>query len=365
MRISSNLFFDWISKGLDKTLSDLNGLNTQLATGKKINKPSDDVLGTVHSMDYKLSISQDTQFEQNITAANNYLSFEDTVLTQITTTLESLKNLSNQTTGTSEDRTIYANQAADLRNTLLELSNSRYLNNTIFSGSQTDSPAFVLNGDQYEYQGDFQQRAVSLSRGINLSALNIPGKSSDPTVITPFAYLLQGNETTTLADGSIATFSIYADPDPTHLYQTIQVDIVNPNKQPTDPDYKDQFTFSNVMDIANVISCAYMNQGVDGIGLANQQVANHRIEALSGPISRIQTQASTAQALVGAQQNQLEAQKTRLDADIQNNQDRLSQTEDADMDQTIISLQKLSTTLNALRSTAAKILPQSLFDFLK
>jgi flagellar hook-associated protein 3 FlgL len=365
MRISSNLFYDQITRGLKNSLSDLNEANNQLATGKKINKPSDDILGTLKAMDYKLSISQNTQFEQNIAEAGNYLSFEDTVLTQITTILDDLKNLSNQTTGTAAERTVYANQAADLRDILLDLSNTTYLNHSIFSGSQTDSPAFVLNGNLYEYQGDSQQRAVSLSKGIDLSALNIPGKSNDPTVISPFTYLLQGDETTVLADGSIATFSIYSDPDPTHIFQTIQVDIINPNKQPTDPDYADQFTFSNVMDIANLISSAFKNQEVDGTGLANQQVANHRIEALSGSVGKILNQALTAQALVGVQQNQLNTQKTRLDSDILNNQNRLSQTEDADMDQTIITLQKISTTLNALRSTAAKILPQSLFDFLK
>jgi flagellar hook-associated protein 3 FlgL len=359
MRISSNLFYDQLSNGINNNLSDLNDLNLQLATEKKINKPSDDVLGTVKAMDYKLSISQNTQFEQNITEANTYLSFEDTVLTQISTTLDRLKNILNQKTSTDAERTIYANQAAGLRDTLFDLSNSTFLNHSIFSGSQTNSPAYVLNGT-YEYQGDAGQMAVSLGKGINLSALNLPGNITDKTsdLITPFIYTLPvAGETSTLADGSIVKYV------PTFTNNSTIITVTITNAQ--NPGNNDTFTFSNIMDIANLVSYGYKKQNVDGNGLANQQVADNRIEALSGPLSKIQDQALTAQALVGTRQNQLSAQKTRLESDTLNAKNSLSQTEDADMDQTIITLQKISTTLNALRSTAAKILPQSLFDFLK
>lgn len=372
MRISTNLFYDQLSQGLKKNLSDLNVVSEELSTGKKINKPSDDVLGTLKAMDYKLSISQNTQYEQNITEADNYLSFDDTILTQVRSTLDDLKNLTAQTGGTSAQRTLYAQQAADLRDTLFNLSNSTYLNSYVFSGSQSGQAAYTFDGTahQYLYQGDLQQVSVAIGKGINLAALNIPGNSNDATVLSPFSYLLTAPQTSTLLDGSTVTYTPVADPDPTHHYQTIQVDIINPNKQPTDPGYQDTFTFSNVMDIANIISYAFNNQGVDGNPInadatANAQMAKNRIEALSGPVSTVRTQALSVQALVGTRRNQLEDQNIRLEANTLNAQNSLGQTEDADMNQTVIAMQKISTTLNALRSTAAKILPESLFNFLK
>jgi flagellar hook-associated protein 3 len=372
MRISSNLFYDQISKGLKESLSDLNEANLQLATGKKINKPSDDVLGTLKVLDYKLSISQNTQFEQNITEANNYLSFDDTILTQVRATLDTLKSLTQQTGGSAAQRTVYAEEAANLRDTLFNLSNSTYLNNYVFSGSQSGQAAYVFDGTahQYQYQGDLEQVSVAIGKGINLSALNIPGNSNDATLLSPFSTMLTAPQTSTLLDGSTVTYTPVVDPDPTHHYQTIQVDIINPNKQPTDPGYQDTFSFSNVMDIANIISCAFNNQGIDGNPLsadatANAQMAKNRIEALSEPVGTVRTQALSVQALVGTRQIQLKDQKTRLENNTLTAQDSLGQTQDADMNETALVLQKISTTLNALRSTAAKVLPESLFDFLK
>jgi flagellar hook-associated protein 3 FlgL len=362
MRISTNLFYDQMTQGLKKNLSDLNTLNEQLATEKKINKPSDDVVGTLRALDYKLTISQNTQYEQNITEADNYLSFYDTVLSQIYTTVGSLKNLTRQTAATSANQTLYANQAENLRDTLMSLSNSTYLNQYIFSGSLSDQPAYALNGNNYDYQGDTQQQTVTIGKGVSLTALNIPGGSGSLSQITPFTYFTaKDDQIVTLADGSTAKFHIL--PTGTDLlHQTIQVQITDAN----DADNNDTFTFSNVMDMANVMANAFQDMDVDGTtSLASHTMAMHRIEALASPISQIQTQALTAQSLVGVRQNQLSDQKTRLAANTLSAQTSLGQTEDADLNQTIVTLQKISTTLDALRSAAAKILPQSLFDFLR
>lgn len=359
MRISTNLFYDQLSQGLKKNLSDLNVVSEELSTGKKINKPSDDVMGTLMAMDYKLSISQNTQYEQNITEADNYLSFYDTVLTQISSTVGDLKTLANQSAETDSQKTLYSTQAANLRDTLLGLSNSTYLNHYIFSGSQSDQPAYALNGTSYDYWGNTQQQAVTIGKGVSLTALNIPGSSGNSSLVTPFTHFtVQDDQIIKLSDGSTAKYHIF-DVDAAH--QTIEVQITDP----TDAANNDTFTFSNVMDMANVMAYAFQDKNVDGTSLATHTLAQRRIEALAGPISQIQTQALTAQSLVGVRQNQLSNQKTRLDANTLSAQDSLGQTEDADMNQTIVTLQKISTTLDALRSAAAKILPQSLFDFLR
>ena len=93
MRISSNRLSNQLLQGLDDNSSKLTDISIQLATGKKINKPSDDVLGTSQVLGYKLSISQNGQYESNITWANNYLDYSNTVLSQVSNTLESLQKL--------------------------------------------------------------------------------------------------------------------------------------------------------------------------------------------------------------------------------------------------------------------------------
>jgi len=363
MRIATDMLYNQLTQGLKDNLKDLDTISNQIATGKKINKPSDDVLGTLKAMDYKLSISQNNQALQNITEATNYLNFNDTVLTQISDTVQSLKQLTSQTGGTSVDQSYYASQAAALRDNLQDLSNSTYLNSYIFSGSRSDQPAYAVDvtTNQYVYQGNTQQMSVSLGTGIT-TTLNVVGNSTTAAVVSPFSYTLQAATTATLSDGSTATFTPVV--DLTHNSTIIQVQIADPN-HPGDANYIDNFSFSNVIDVANLMSHAWQNQDVDGATSLSQQKSTNRIEALAGALNNIQNQVLAAQGQIGLRQSQLNDQKSRLNANTGTQQNNLSQTEDANMDETIVYLQKKTTTLNALRSAAAKILPQTLFDFLQ
>jgi flagellar hook-associated protein 3 len=358
MRVSYNMFYNHLTQGLRDTLGELDSLSSQIATGKKIIKPSDDVLGTMKAMDYKLTLSQNTQAQQNITEATNYLNFDNAVLTQVSDSFLNLKRLTTQVGGTAADRTNYASQAATLKDNLQDLSNSTYLNSYVFSGSLSDQPAYVYDGvtNMYVYQGNSQKMSVSLGSGITANAINVVGNSPNSTILTPFHYALAAVDTQTLSDGSVVTFT----PDTlTRPNSTIiNVSITDPSN------VVDTFSFSNVMDMANLIAHAWEYQEVDGVTAITAQQAMNRIEALAGILDKVETQLLTVQGQIGINQVQINDQKTRLDANTLAQQNNLSAIQDADMDETIVSLQKMSTSLSALRSATAKILSQSLFDFL-
>ena len=361
MRIASDMIYKQLSRSLKDNLSKLNDINTQLSSGKKINMPSDDILGTLKAMDYKLSISQNKQYEQNITDSTNYLSYVDTVLTQTSETLLSLTKQTSDSSGTAEDRAYYATQATALRDTLLDLSNSVYLNSYIFSGSQSDQQAYAYDvvSNKYVYQGDDQQISVSIGTGMTSMTINVVGNSDNSAILTPFSYALQAAATTTLSDGSVATYTPVL--DPIHNSTIIQVGITNA----ANPGENDTFSFSNVMDMANLMSHAWQYQDVDVTKSLTAQQSMNRIEVVAGALDKTQNQLLTVQGQVGLRQAQLSDQKSKLDANTLTQQNSLSQTEDADMNETIIDLQMVATTLNALRSAAANIISKSLFDFLK
>ncbi len=364
MRISSSLLYNQLLQGLNDNSSKLTDISNQLATGKKINKPSDDVLGTSKVLGYKLSISQNDQYEGNITEANNYLVFSDTVLSQVSNTLGSLQKLishGGDTSGSADDRASYSRQAADLRDSLLDLSNSTYLNRYVFSGFRSDQQAYVYDStnNQYVYQGDSGQLKLFIDQKMT-QTINFVGSSADSTISTALSYTLQTQETTTLSDGSVVTYS--AVPNSSGGNTNIQVNITNPD-HPGDPNYEDSFSFSNFMEMANLLSHAWQYQDVSGSALSESQSMN-RIAALAIPLEKAQKQVLTVQTEAGIRQTSLNDQKTRLDANTVNLQNAQSNTEDANMDETIIDLQKISTALDALRISSSKVLSKSLFDFL-
>jgi flagellar hook-associated protein 3 FlgL len=120
----------------------------------------------------------------------------------------------------------------------------------------------------------------------------------------------------------------------------------------TDTVVLDTFSFSNVIQLADIMSTAIS---------ANDTV---RMEALSDPLDKFREKVVTVQSDVGGRMSLLQDQSTRLSLNTNVQKDNLSAVEDANMSETIMQLQKTNVTLQALQEAAAKIISRSLFDFL-
>jgi flagellin-like hook-associated protein FlgL len=134
--------------------------------------------------------------------------------------------------------------------------------------------------------------------------------------------------------------------------------------------YHDTFTYSNTIDLANILSSAWQYKDINGSDLnadpeISEKMAMNRIAALAKPLDDARTQALSVQAEIGTRQSLIDDQSKRLSNNNLSLQNALSKTEDADMDQTATELLKMQTALEAMRTSAAKILSQSLLDFLK
>ena len=359
MRITSFMIYNQLSRALQKNMEDFAKLNNQLASGKRIDKPSDDIIGMMRALDYRLNINTTEQYQRNIEEANFHLQFTDKVLNSVSNSLLKLKELlsmggNNQT---EENRSFYAKQAAEWRDFLLELSNSTLRDRYIFSGYKTDQIAFTYNPStyHYDYNGDLGEIKIPFDTGATLP-LNIQGSKA-------FSFTLEGPLPTELPDGTPINYTQAT--DPVTGITTITVEIGNAG----DPEY-DTFSFSNIMDVANMLSFAWEYKDTDGSDLNSdpairEEMAMRRLWALSIPLDAARNQVLQAQAEIGTRQVHLDDQKTRLDNTTLNLKNALTETEDADMDETITEILKTETALQALREAASRILSQSLLDFLK
>lgn len=359
MRITSFMIFNQLTRALQSNMEDYAKLNTQLASGKKIEKPSDDVIGMMRVLDYRLSINNAGQYKTNIEEANFNLQYTDKVLGSVGDSLLKLKELLSLGLNdqTQENRSSYAKQAAEWRDFLLELSNTQLRDSYIFSGYKTDQSTFTYNSTthQYDYNGDLGEIQVLFDTGATLP-LNIQGSKA-------FSVALNGQLPTGLPDGTPINYTQTT--DPSTGVTTVTVKIGNQG----DSGY-DTFSFSNIMDIANIASSAWEYKNIDGSDLnsdpaISKEMATHRLMALSVPFNNASTQISTVQTEIGTRQVHLNNQKTRLENTTVNLQNALSATEDADMDQTATEILKTQTALQALRASASKVLSESLLDFLK
>lgn len=357
MRITSFMIFDQLSRSILRELDNYSRLNNRLGTGKKIAKPSDDVVGMMKAMGYKVSISGNNQYRRNIDAAGVQLDFTDKVMNSVSEALQKLGDLASTGAHWDDNREVYAQQAAGLRDYLLDLSNSKLGQAYVFSGFKTDSNAFAYNPatNQYDYKGDAGQTSVSIDKGAAIP-VNVQGSKA-------FSVSLSGSTPAALPGGTPVSYT--QSTDPLTGVTTVAVEIGNAG----DPEY-DTFRFSNSIDMANVLSYAWQCKDINGSELnadpaLSQKMAENRIAALAKPLDDAGTQALGVQAEIGARQARINDQSERLGRDTLSLQNALSDIEDADMDETATEILKIQTALEAMRASASRVVSQSLLDFLR
>jgi flagellar hook-associated protein 3 FlgL len=329
------MIYDQLMRALQKNQEEYAELNNRLATEKKILKPSDDVMGTVRAMDYRVSITSNDQYMRNIDGATNNLKLTDTVLTSLSDTLSKIKELAlGSMSGTTDPdiQAAYARQAGQLRDHLYEIANTKVGDRYLFAGFRTNQQPYAAG--TYNYQGDNGIINSPIDRGAAIP-INVTGNET-------FSYTLAAPYVKQISSGLNVHYTPGAG-------TTVNVEI----RDAADTVVLDTFSYSNVMQMTDLLGSAIS---------ANDR---SRIEALIDPLNGVRNQVVTAQSDVGARLSSLKDQSYSLTLNTNTLKDVLSSTEDADMTETAMQLQKANTTLQALYASSSRILSQSLLDFLK
>lgn len=119
----------------------MNNTQTQLATGRKINKPSDDPVGITYSLRYRAELSSNEQYQKNVDSAVSWLEFNDTVLNQAGNVVQRLRELTVQaSTGTNPQTALDSinEEVKQLKEQLVDISNSKLNGKYIFNGETYD-----------------------------------------------------------------------------------------------------------------------------------------------------------------------------------------------------------------------------------
>ena len=292
MRITSFTIFDQMTRALQERMSDMAVFAEKLSSGKKINKPSDDVFGMMQTMGYKVTINEIDQYKKNIDNADGQLSLTDTVMSTVATIISRARELAVQgSTGTQtpESRAAIAAEVATLRDESIRLAQTKFSDRYIFSGFKTDAAPFDAS---FNYLGDSGAINVLVDRGSTV-AVNVAGDQA-------------------FSSGGETYFKTLDD-----LYNALQ----NNNQ-------------------------TAIQASITLLDNATNQVANVRAD-------------------VGARINYLGTLKSTQEDRETTFKTLLSNTEDDDITETVSELAKIQVSLEALRTSGAKMLSQSLLDFLQ
>ena len=134
----------------NNTLSNINTnkllqdkLSTQMATEKKINRPSDDPVVAIRALRLRTNVSQVTQYyEKNAPDAESWLKITEDALTTVSEVItDMIKQCSSGANEklTSEDRNAILDALKSLRDEVYATGNADYAGRSVFTGYRTES----------------------------------------------------------------------------------------------------------------------------------------------------------------------------------------------------------------------------------
>lgn len=184
MRVSSHLYHQNIIRNINNGTQAYNDYSVQLATNKRIQKPSDDPLGSVMLLTLNSQLSTLDQYQSNMDQVEYSLGQQETQLNSAVNILYNLVDLTTTAADASmgdDEISALAKQMSVLFPAVVDLLNAkdgdgRYF----FSGSQTDVMPFQQDAaGQYQYMGDSNIREVAVSEDSKVIS-NVTGDAIDP-----------------------------------------------------------------------------------------------------------------------------------------------------------------------------------------
>ncbi len=143
MRVTTKTMTDTMTRYLIMHNKQLYKVQEQIASQKKINRPSDDPSGMRRILGYRNRIATIDQYLNNIARAKSRLEISELTLDMVDDSLGVVREIAwTQAKGTTDSRNLAAQQVRDLSDQLRGLANTTFGNNYMFSGHQTDTPPY-------------------------------------------------------------------------------------------------------------------------------------------------------------------------------------------------------------------------------
>ncbi len=175
MRITPNATAYNALYNIQEGRAKLDSLTEKLASQSNVNRPSDDPIATSVILDANTRLQATAQYSSNITKANTSLNMTSTALQGISDTLTQAKTLVATITSGTTDLTVRQNavsQLTTLRSQLVDMGNTQYQGQYIFSGALTSTPPF--SDSTANYGGDSTVNSVNIDTSAT-EKINITG----------------------------------------------------------------------------------------------------------------------------------------------------------------------------------------------
>ena len=203
MRVTQSLEQSQFIAQIDALESNISTTQNQISSGLAFTTPAQDPAAAGRVDNYNQVLAQSQQYSANANAAQSGLNTEGTALAQVTSQLQSLRDLAleaNSGTESSQNLAAIATQAQQIQQSLLSLANTQDGNgNYIFAGFDATTQPFALTATGASYSGDQGQLQMQIAAGQTVAA----GDNGNAV----FNQIKNGNGTVTVSANALNTGS--------------------------------------------------------------------------------------------------------------------------------------------------------------
>lgn len=304
MRVTQSMLSTNMLLNLNRSYGKMSKLQDQITTGSKITRPSDDPVVAVKGMGYRRDLAKVEQYTRNMNEVNNWLDASDEALNQVGEQMKRVRELVVQAandTNTPQERAKIKTEIDQIRQHIQDVANTKVGDRYIFSGTKTGQPLFI-NGTMNTANVNAQEVKIEVYDGIQIN-INTAGMELFENV-----------------DDLMGKIS----------------DVLDPTRVP-------------------VASGQEIGDMLGGLTNAGQ----------TDDITVIHNKILEAQSDVGARQNRVELMENRLSIREVSVTKQLSNNEDVDYAKAITEMVTSESIHQAALSVGAKIIQQTLVDFIR
>ncbi len=320
MRVAnSTIIYNFLSS-LNKSQQRMNGYQEQLSDGKLVHRPSDDPVRAIRSLRLNTDLMTNEQYTQNAKDAQSWLNQTDSSIDGVVSVLERARELVIDSVSPSPAvaYTTAATELDGLINQAISQGNTQIGDRYVFAGQQDKVAGGpferkIINGvEQVVYKGDDNKISMRIQPGAanpNQDSINVTGED----IFGPM---------TTVVDGATG--------------QTYQVST----------------TFRNLLAIKEDLATGAPNMTtLSTTGLANIDTATDRV--------------LLAQTNIGARMATYEMAQNLMKKNYVTISENVAANDAIDIAKVTIDFKNSENIYNAALAVGAKIMPQSLVDFLR
>jgi flagellar hook-associated protein 3 FlgL len=173
-RITQRTVSNTMLAGLQSNMGRMQKLQEQLSSGKEVSRPSDSPVKTVEAMQFRSGIRRTEQYVRNADDGLALLGVTDAALTDSLNMTRRVRELTLQgmnDTVNPQAREAIAAEIDTLREGLLSMANTRYLDRPVLGGNTNSADAYDANG---AFLGDNGKVTRTVAPGVKVEA-NVNG----------------------------------------------------------------------------------------------------------------------------------------------------------------------------------------------